>query len=82
MEIKLGNLTVDEIEKRCNIKLSDEDKEFLKNTRQDNAQHIEKGKWHCFDLPFQIVTDEEMAEKLYKIFIKYEISTSLSIAYN
>lgn len=83
MEIKFGNLSVNEIEKRCNIKLTDEEKIFLNETRQEKASNIEIGKWHCFDLPFQMVCgDEETAMKVYDILKKYEIHTPFSIAYN
>ena len=80
--MKFGNLSVEQIEQRCNIKLSEQEKEFLNKTRQEKANGIEGGKWHCFDLPFQILCgDEDMAIKGYEIFKKYEIKTEFSIAY-
>lgn len=81
--MRLGNLTIKDIEDRCNITLTYEEKEYLKNTKCESANNIPKGNWHCFDIPFQIVCgDEETAEKIYNIFKEYDISASyFSIAY-
>jgi len=71
--VMLGNLSVKEIEKELDITLSDEDKEFFKNTRQQIANNIAKGKWHCFHLPFVIVCgDEETAIKVRDILLPHE----------
>lgn len=80
--MKFGNLSIKKIEERCGISLTEEEKEFLKNTKYEEANNIPKGKWHCFDLPFQMVCgDEETALKMIEIFKKYEIHTPFSIAY-
>ena len=66
MEIMLGNLSVPQIEKRLGIEFPQEIREFMLNSRQEEAQKIKVGKWHCFDLPFQIVFgDLETATKVY-----------------
>ena len=66
MNIMLGNLTVSEIEKRLGIEFPEEIREFMKQTRQLSASNIAKGKWHCFDMPFNLVCgDKETATKIY-----------------
>ena len=78
MSIYLGNLMPEQIEKRLGIELSEEDKKFLLGTHQGavNNTPMEHGKWHCFDLPFMIMTrDMETAIKFRDLFMKYETST-------
>jgi|GEM_PF-2407600 len=66
MEIRLGNQSVNQIEKRLGIEFPKEIREFMKQTHQDNASDIRKGKWHCFDIPFNLVCgDMETATKIY-----------------
>lgn len=75
MEIMLGNLTLKQIEDRTGIKLSAEDRAELNGMRQEKAENIASGKWHCFDLPFMIVCDDKpTAEKMVKILSAYDWS--------
>lgn len=75
MGIMLGNLTVRQIEDRTGIKLSDKDVAELNEMRQEKAENIESGKWHCFDLPFMIVCgDKPTAEKILNILNVYDWS--------
>ena len=75
MGIMLGNLSVDEIENRLDIKLTNEDKTTLLESRQLKAEDIADGKWHCFDIPFMIVCgNKAFAEKLNKMFSQYDLS--------
>lgn len=68
MGIMLGNLTLKQIEDRTGIELSAEDRAELSRMRQEKAENIASGKWHCFDLPFMIVCgDKPTAEKMVKI---------------
>ena len=63
----LGNLSVEQMESRLGIEFPPEIKEFMKKTRQQEAQNIKKGKGHCFDLPFNIVCgDMETATKIFE----------------
>jgi hypothetical protein len=65
MHIFLGNLKIEQIEQRLGFKLSDEAVKFMNNNHQESAKKIEKGKWHCFDIPFNITCgDMETAEKI------------------
>lgn len=62
----LGNLSVKQIEERLGIEFPEEIREFMKQTHQPSANNIAKGKWHCFDLPFNIVCgDMEIATKIF-----------------
>lgn len=77
MGIYLGDLTVEQIERRLGIKLSEPDKEKLTGTHQGavNNTPIEAGKWHCFDLPFMFMThDRKTAELFRDIFQHYDAS--------
>lgn len=78
MSIYLGNLTPEQIESRLGINITAEDKELLKKTHQPEVNNvpIAPGKWHCFDLPFMIMTsDVKTARMFVDIFSKYEPST-------
>jgi len=73
MGIMLGNLTISQIEDKTGVELSDADKTELSGMRQEKAENIAPGKWHCFDLPFMIVCgDKPTAEKVLKILSAYD----------
>ena len=75
MGIMLGNLTLKQIEGRTGIELSAEDRAELNGMRQEKAENIASGKWHCFDIPFMIVCgDKPTAEKMVKILSAYDWS--------
>ena len=75
MGIMLGNLTLKQIEYRTGIELSAEDRAELSVMRQEKAEKIASGKWHCFDWPFMIVCgDKPTAEKMVKILSAYDWS--------
>lgn len=62
----LGDQTVSQIEKRLGIDFPEDVKEFMQQTHQSAASNIAKGKWHCFDLPFNLVCgDIETATKIF-----------------
>ena len=77
MAIYLGNLTVEQIERRLGIKITGQDKKHLESTRQEkvNGTPIETGKWHCYDLPFMFMThDRKTAESFRDLFMNYDMS--------
>jgi len=77
MSIFLGNLSVKQIEERTGVLLSEADKAELSAIRQEKAENIESGKWHCFDLPFMVVCgDKPTAEKVVKILSAYDWTKS------
>lgn len=52
MNIYLGNLSVEQIEKEYQVQFSEEDKAWLKEHRQENVSiKLGADKWHCFDIP-------------------------------
>jgi hypothetical protein len=62
----LGNQTLEQIEKRIGIDFPDEIRQFMNDNHQPDANNIKKGKWHCFDIPFNMVCgDYETAKKIY-----------------
>jgi len=64
--MRLGNLTVAQMEKRLGIEFTNELQKSLEETRQDSAQFIKEGCWHCFDIPFEIVCgDMGTAQDIY-----------------
>ena len=66
MNLRLGNLSVNQIEKRLGIEFPKDIKEFMNKTHQSNASNIVVGKWHCFDMPFNLVCgDMETATKIF-----------------
>lgn len=72
--IFLGNLTVEDIMRRTGAELSQEDIDYLNASRQEEVNHtpLKEGKWHCYDLPFMIMTDTKTtAIKMRDMFQKY-----------
>ena len=67
MNIMLGNLSVKQIEERLGIEFPEETRDFMNKSHQSEASKIQPGKWHCFDLPFNMVCgDYDTAKKFYE----------------
>lgn len=82
MNIMLGNLTVEGMERRMGISFPEELREFMIDTHQNRADVIEPGRWHCFDLPFFLVCgDMDTAVKIHELLkpLASDISESLQI---
>ena len=72
IDILMGNMTIEQFEAEHNFHLTDQERAFFQSTRQDLATVIEKGRWHGFDMPREIVCgDKDMADKVYAILGKY-----------
>lgn len=55
MEIYMGNLSVEEIERRTGINFTANEKKELNSFREQNTDHVRNHYcWHCFDIPFVI----------------------------
>tara|TARA_R110000796_G_scaffold167313_4_gene284234 strand:+ start:8802 stop:9068 length:267 start_codon:yes stop_codon:yes gene_type:complete len=52
--ILLGNLSISQIEKRAGVTFPDELKAYMQTRHQSDAANVKHGKWHCFDLPFNL----------------------------
>jgi hypothetical protein len=72
MAIFLGNLSLDQMQSRLGIRLSEEEIQAFPN-RQDNvSMRLAPNTWHCFDIPFFIECDSmETAQRVYDIMKKY-----------
>jgi len=55
MSIYLGNLNIDEIEKRAGVDFPEELRDYMKPRKQESANDVKQGEWHCFDIPFVLV---------------------------
>ena len=78
MSIYLGDLMPEQIERRLGIELSTEDKKILLESHQGTVNNIpiDHGKWHCFDIPFMMMTGSmETAVYFRDLFMKYHAST-------
>ena len=75
MAIYLGNLTIEQIESRSGITLSNKDRYFFKANRQEvvNDTPLEHGKWHCYDIPFMLMVHDKSTAVTYRdILEKYD----------
>jgi len=73
MGFVLGNLGIEEMERRTGITFPDELKKILEDTRQQTAGNVAKGKWHCFDAPFMILCgDYDLAKKIFDMLSPYQ----------
>jgi hypothetical protein len=67
MGIMLGNLTVEEMQRRSGVEFPSDLIAFMGARHQSEAQNIQPGKWHCFDVPFVLVCgDMETAREIFK----------------
>lgn len=55
MNIYLGNLSIEEIEKRSGVDFPEELKDYMSTRKQESASDVKQGEWHCFDIPFLLV---------------------------
>ena len=84
MSIYLGNQTLEQIENRLSISISEEDKKVLETFYSQSAS-VPSGTWHCFDIPFMMMCgDIETAKRVVKIFTPYSKSMKgqFQIGYN
>lgn len=85
MNIMLGNLSREDIEKRCGVTFSEEVQKFLDETREQKAEVKDDNKWHCFDMPFTIVCgNKEFANKVLEMLSPYgkDMECPLGIGWN
>ena len=72
LNIYLGNLSIEQIEKEYGVVFTDEDKQWLQEHHQDEASNIQSDKWHFFDIPRVMMTgSHECAKEIYDRFEKY-----------
>lgn len=81
MNIYLGNLSVEQIEREYQVQFSEEDKAWLKEHRQENvSRDIGVDKWHCFDIPRIIaVGSADFRQKIYDRLKNYDFKGQIGI---
>jgi len=82
MSIYLGNVSIEDIEKRLGITLTDIERGWFKLHHQDNASDIQPNRWHCYDIPFDLTCgDLETAKHVAGILSPYskKMKTSIQI---
>ena len=85
MSVYLGNLNVNDIQKRAGVEFPKELVEYMEPRQQALASNIKEGFWHCFDIPFVLMCgDRDTAEEIYKYLVplsksfKEELQISLN----
>lgn len=67
MSLYLGNLSIEDMERRIGIDFTEELKEYMVPRKQEKASNIKKGKRHCYDIPFVLICgDMETATEIHK----------------
>lgn len=62
--IMLGNLTIEQFEKRCGISLTEKERETLSELREQNCEKVDgNNKIHIYDIPFMIACGNPEARK-------------------
>jgi hypothetical protein len=65
--ILLGNLSLEEMQKRSGVEFPLELIDYMNPRKQEEAKNIKAGHWHCFDIPYTLVCgDMETATEIYK----------------
>ncbi len=72
MNIYLGNLLIGQIEREYGVVFTEEDKQWLQEHHQAEANNIQSDKWHFFDIPRVMMTGSyEFAKEINNRFEKY-----------
>lgn len=50
-----GNLSIEEMQQKAGVDFPPDVVEFMRDKHQPEADNIQFGKWHCFDMPFRLV---------------------------
>lgn len=81
MNIYLGNLSIEQIEREYQVQFSEEDKTWLKEHRQANVSIVlGADKWHCFDFPRVIAVGSSVfRQELFDRLKKYEFKGKIGI---
>lgn len=66
MEVRFGNLTVSDFEKRVEVNFPSEDRKWFEDHRTDHANLIKEDQFHIFSMPLGIVAGNKVAPDLLK----------------
>lgn len=77
--VRIGNLRVEDIEDQLKIKFTEEEREYLNSTRQENvSKELDAKCWHFYDLPRVLVFGSRRSHSKFKeILANHEISGSI-----
>ena len=83
INMMLGNLSVDDMEKEMGISFPEPFRAEFAAKRQEQAENISPGKWHCFRFPFFLACGnsdllEEVKTNLMPL--SAEVKTDLQVA--
>lgn len=83
MNILLGNLTISEMERRCGITLTENERKTLEDLREETISEVRgNNKIHIYDMPFLIECgNAEARETVIDIIMPYagELKTRLQV---
>lgn len=81
MNIYLGNLSVEQIEKDYQVQFSEEDRAWLKEHRQEKVNvSLGADKWHCYDIPrLFAVGSTEFRQELFNRLKNYAFKGQIGI---
>ena len=80
--IYLGNLSVKQIEREYSVVFTAEDKQWLEEHYQSEANNIQSDKWHFFDIPrLMMAGSKEFAWEILNVFQKYSFKGQFELAW-
>lgn len=81
--VKFGNLEVSDIERKLGIVFSDEHRNLLETTRQENVKNpLLPRSWHYFDLPNELVFGSyKFFNEFREILTSYELKGRITVSY-
>ena len=84
MSIYLGNLTIEEMEKRIGSTFSSELRTLLEETREEECSKVKGNrKWHCYDIPFMLECGTyDFAKELYDKLKDLSYNETMQIGVN
>ena len=71
MEIRFGNLSLEEIQKISGVEFPKEFIEFMQDKRQEDVSiPLKHNTWHCFHIPFELVVcGDDMIDAIKKYLV-------------
>lgn len=79
LEVRFGNLSVEQFAKKTEVEFSEEDKKWLEENRTDSANYEGHDKFHIFDMPLGIYSGFDVYEELVKRLRKYDFKKQFSV---
>lgn len=80
LTVRFGNLTVEQFEKRTEVRFTDEDRAYLEEHRQDSAQVVFGDKFHIFSEPLGIEAGADIVDELIEVLKKYDFKKRFTVS--